>query len=460
MMHTPTRLGLSRKPSREAISPGRDQDCLGGNGHDPSLVSHRSSIHDQDGSSSRASRMTTSSSWTPSARVGAQPHRYMDRDDPTNEANRGDIPPYHRHDRRRSRSPQMRQPTSHPDDVPARSVAWKDLRAPRKDQDDRSSGAATSQASSSRSMPSKPPATAINKRFADDINRWNRKQSELHASQPSASAVIVSSTPDSSADPKANIQPSSNTNESQSSTALASAELSDIELTNYDYKDFERVACLLCQRKFKSLDMLHRHESESKLHKDNLASTQACRQAVARKLECVADRSAQPDDFRKTLPPERVPAASEQVQQPTAAPTYRDRASERRAVFGADNPAHATGSSHRIKTFAGPEATTSTTGSNEVLPQSAPAKPIESDNIGNKLLAMMGWSQGQGLGLNREGRTEIVETKIYKPGAGLGSSTPSDRVTSVRSNVSFTGYKDRAKDRARQRLADQTLVPQ
>ncbi|GAC93552.1 hypothetical protein PHSY_001117 [Pseudozyma hubeiensis SY62] len=387
--------------------------------------------------------MTKSPSWTPSARVGAQPHQYIDRDDPTNEADRRNDPRYHHHDRRRSRSPQMRQSTSHPDDVPSRAVVWKDLRTPRNNQDDHSSVAATSQASSSRSTPSKPPTTAVSKRFADNIDRWNRKQSELHASQPSASEVIVSNTPDSSADPRANIQPVSYTKEGQRSTAPASTELSDAELTTYDYKDVQRVACLLCQRKFKSLDTLYRHESESKLHKDNLASTQACRQAVARKL----DLSVQPEDTRGALSPDHVPALSEQAQQPTVASIYRDRASERRAVFGADNPSKNTGSIQRTKTFDGPEATTSTIGSNEVLPQSAPAKPIESDNIGNKLLAMMGWSQGQGLGLKREGRTDIVETKIYKPGAGLGSSTPSDSVTSVRSNVSFTGYKDRAKDR-------------
>uniref|UniRef100_V5EKT9 G-patch domain-containing protein n=1 Tax=Kalmanozyma brasiliensis (strain GHG001) TaxID=1365824 RepID=V5EKT9_KALBG len=68
----------------------------------------------------------------------------------------------------------------------------------------------------------------------------------------------------------------------------------------------------------------------------------------------------------------------------------------------------------------------------------------------------MGWSQGQGLGAKREGRTGIVETKIYKPGAGLGSSAPTDTAAHEEhvaqsshrpgSGVAFAGYLDRAKD--------------
>ncbi|KAJ1032986.1 hypothetical protein NDA16_000265 [Ustilago loliicola] len=223
--------------------------------------------------------------------------------------------------------------------------------------------------------------------------------------------------------------------------------MSEAKLASYDYKDQARIACLLCQRKFKSLDTLHRHQTESQLHRDNLANLDTCRQAVVRKIEALSEAQAGGTEQ----------ASSSTSQASEATPSYRDRASERRAVFGADTPTKSSTPSNSTKVFEAPKAI-SAPNATEDSPQSAPEKPLGSDNIGSKLLAMMGWTQGQGLGLKREGRTDIVQTKIYKPGAGLGSSAPTNTssheadqniVSSRRagSNVAFTGYLDRAKDR-------------
>tara|TARA_R110002050_G_scaffold194957_1_gene329787 strand:+ start:120 stop:698 length:579 start_codon:yes stop_codon:yes gene_type:complete len=48
---------------------------------------------------------------------------------------------------------------------------------------------------------------------------------------------------------------------------------------------------------------------------------------------------------------------------------------------------------------------------------------IDSSNIGHKMLAKMGWSEGSGLGSRQQGRTEIInagEVKTNKVGVGAG----------------------------------------
>ncbi|SJX62875.1 related to RNA binding motif protein [Sporisorium reilianum f. sp. reilianum] len=392
--------GLSARPSQEVN--GRH------NPHQP-----RGSTHKHAAPSSQA--------WSPSSSTSSTPQNrdYVDRDDPRYASNRREEWRHRDQLKRRSRSPEAnRDSVAHP----ARPVAWKDLRTPtRVDQSD-----STSEASSSKTSTLKSATTAATKRFASDISRWNRKQSELQSSCTIANSV----TP---ADPKASAE----------SDSSAAKQLTDAELASYDYKDRERVACLLCQRKFKSLDTLHRHEAESQLHKDNLASLDVCRQAVARMLESAADQTPRSEHSH-------VGAASTADPTQASAPTYRDRASERRAVFGADTPSKHNDADSRTKVFDGPTATVSTSSKIEALPQSALEKPIDSDNVGSKLLAMMGWSQGQGLGAQRKGRTDIIETKVYRPGAGLGSSgaeSAAQAGSGQASAVAFAGYADRAKHR-------------
>lgn len=38
--------------------------------------------------------------------------------------------------------------------------------------------------------------------------------------------------------------------------------------------------------------------------------------------------------------------------------------------------------------------------------------PIGENNVGNKLLQKMGWSEGQGLGRSNQGRTNIIEVVL------------------------------------------------
>lgn len=405
-----------------------------------------------------------------------RPHKlaYVDRDDPRHwraetSASRGQT-----ESRRRSRSPQTSRRTnddaarsSESSSTLGRSVPWTELRSPAKDQESPHAGLLASPASTSKMPMSKHAVKAASKRVATDISKWNRKQAELHANEPLTTLASGKEIPV-SVDPCASVsdasvaaqskeqsqplRPSRTAPRSPQETAdqcLDAVQMSEAQLASYDYKDLARIACLLCQRKFKSLDTLQRHENESQLHKENLAKMEICRQGVIRKNESRNDAVS----HASVLESEIGSTAS------LSMPAYRDRASERRAIFGANTPSKSSHPSSAPKVFEGPESTTGAPPTTvQEIPLSAPAKPIDSDNVGSKLLAMMGWTHGQGLGLQKQGRTDIVETKIYKPGAGLGSIAPTDAAAHEaistaaahrrpESDVAFSGYLNRAKER-------------
>ena len=135
----------------------------------------------------------------------------------------------------------------------------------------------------------------------------------------------------------------------------------------------------------------------------NLADIDICREGAERKL-AVASKS---DSNAGFAPIGAVKSDTE------SASKYKDRAMERRAVFGADNPTPKPSTSDGTGKPEAPRAPEPV--------RSAEEKPIDSSNIGSRMLAMMGWTPGQGLGASGQGQTGIIETKIYDKGAGLGS---------------------------------------
>jgi hypothetical protein len=135
--------------------------------------------------------------------------------------------------------------------------------------------------------------------------------------------------------------------------------------------------------------MLSRHEKESKLHADNLAKAAAA---------------------------SAMSAAGQLPQGP--AQQYRDRAEERRELFGsvADHVRSRSplGTSDARDASARPAA--------PAAPAAAVPVSADASNPGNQLLRRMGWKEGQGLGKAADGKVEAVGVEHGLPGSnGSGS---------------------------------------
>lgn len=133
-----------------------------------------------------------------------------------------------------------------------------------------------------------------------------------------------------------------------------------------DYLDFTKLICNLCKRQFTSAETLTKHSKLSSLHKQNL-------------------------EVKKG----RKRSASEKV-------VYRDRAKERRMKYG--DPDEPQPSKLKEKYLKSRELV-------ENLPAATTSvmEPIGTENVGNKLLQKMGWTEGQGLGKSNQGRTTIIQ---------------------------------------------------
>ncbi|XP_043718412.1 SUPPRESSOR OF ABI3-5 isoform X2 [Telopea speciosissima] len=134
------------------------------------------------------------------------------------------------------------------------------------------------------------------------------------------------------------------------------------------------------------------------------------------------------------------PASTHREQPQT---TYRDRAAERRSLYGSsssigdDVSDFALADSNRDLTFKkgslletsampfppgvggrGPGDVTSSIQSYEVI---SAEKAIDESNVGNRMLRSMGWQEGLGLGKDGSGITEPVQAQGMEHRAGLGS---------------------------------------
>ncbi|KAG8896600.1 hypothetical protein FRC01_011710 [Tulasnella sp. 417] len=123
---------------------------------------------------------------------------------------------------------------------------------------------------------------------------------------------------------------------------------------------------------------------------------------------------------------------------------YRDRAQERRRVHNQpDVPMPTPANSGKPRFADGPSTEASTA--------PTPAAPVDpgkdENNIGNKMLKKMGWSEGSGLGTEGEGRAEPVKAAVYASGAGIGASKGKEVTGFASSN-----YADAAKESARERF--------
>ena len=147
------------------------------------------------------------------------------------------------------------------------------------------------------------------------------------------------------------------------------------EINEKDYVDFDKLTCLLCKRAFQSQEILNKHLKMSNLHKENLAKYNVSR-----------------DDM---------------VDNGNGSMVYRDRAKERRLKYGECDPPPVNKSRERFeKEYQKHNATLQKQKSNNLASQ-----PIGENNVGNRLLQKMGWTEGQGLGRSNQGRTNIIEVR-------------------------------------------------
>lgn len=191
------------------------------------------------------------------------------------------------------------------------------------------------------------------------------------------------------------------------------------------------IVCTLCRRQFNSKEQLLRHEKESKLHASNLAKLS----------KASSDQSHVDSDVKSSA---------------KTAPVYRDRASERRAIYGQPGPDDAPlvapstdwiCSQCKCDNFAKRlscyrcSASVSTAYGGPAESQSSSHRPVETshqgnaavarnadlsedkDNPGNQLLRRLGWKDGEGLGRDGSGDTVSVASKLEQknPSSGMGA---------------------------------------
>lgn len=196
---------------------------------------------------------------------------------------------------------------------------------------------------------------------------------------------------------------------------LRTGQVPENETKAESFSDLGLMACLLCQRQFKSEREIEQHEKLSELHKKNLESEDS---------KILARQRLKKISMKKELETENLNDSN-----------YRDRAQERRIAF--NQP-----SKPDIPSYSSKKSSTNTS--------HVPEEPVNiTKGKGAVILGKMGWTEGMGLGLEGKGIAEPVKAEAYQEGVGLGSvgaklgenPRPSDYAAYVRS------VKDRAKQR-------------
>ncbi|KAM6523733.1 hypothetical protein FSOLCH5_004346 [Fusarium solani] len=192
------------------------------------------------------------------------------------------------------------------------------------------------------------------------------------------------------------------------------------------YVDRDRLMCLICMRKYKSVDEVNIHE-KSRNHANAMANEEQVKAALPRLA--ARDKRLQKEAKEKT---------------DAAASQYRDRAKERRDAY--NQPTKPTPAPHgKPKPVSKPVSKPE-----EPAP---PAKPAQSKGAG--MLAKMGWATGAGLGANGDGRTDVIVTNAYQEGVGLGAEGgnlgDAAQLAERKTKNSYADYVNTVQDKARER---------
>lgn len=156
------------------------------------------------------------------------------------------------------------------------------------------------------------------------------------------------------------------------------------------FADPTRHCCYLCMRQFTSSTEINKHERLSDLHRANLKD-----ETKIKRAEHKLEKHGVTSDSQRNLP--TTQETEEQKQE------YRDRAKERRKIYGVVNK--------KGEQVSGPHVSKEKAASPP--PAAAPSK-------GANLLAKMGYT-GAGLGASGEGMTAPLQQEVYAAGVGLGA---------------------------------------
>ncbi|GAA5979661.1 hypothetical protein JCM5350_003801 [Sporobolomyces pararoseus] len=279
----------------------------------------------------------------------------------------------------------------------------------------------------------------ISRKSAGNIAKWNTKQKELKVAPEEASTSANVPTAPKASTLKVNTAPVAVQASSTQSPESSSTTPTPTTVTSFDDPEFEHgdpisMICLLCQRQFKKIDELRKHNKLSALHKAHLFS-------------CISPTNLEKPEaisaceIRKTVARNKhaASAASNSTSSSsTEQPKYVDRAAVRRQTYNqSDHPEPPT----KKKKFDAPEPRAPT-------PEAPNKDGLEETNAGMKMLEKMGWSKGAGLGASGAGRIDPVQAAQFAQGAGLGST----KGVAVGSEDAKKGYAEKLRDRARERL--------
>lgn len=180
--------------------------------------------------------------------------------------------------------------------------------------------------------------------------------------------------------------------------------------------DTAKVACLLCKRRFDSVEVLNKHIAKSDLHKKN--------------LEKFKKENSLSDKIEEGKPETSADNKSDSL---AAALQYRDRANERRIKYGAPSPPSPTQASSSSSSNKKPYGKKRDSRKRDfefdqednLPPYKMPASnpPFENtESVASKLMKKMGWNEGTGLGKNLQGISAPIEATMRQKGAGLGAA--------------------------------------